>query len=124
MATFANQAATADRLIAAKGKAVTFTRENGVPGTFDPVTQVRTAASDLTITMNCVGIAPGKSAEFKIGSLIGRNLIELHCAPKLGQCPAPGDTFQWGGKPWKVIYVDELNPADDGAPYCKAYAER
>jgi hypothetical protein len=120
-ATYARQAATALRLISKSGADVVFTRK-GV-GTFDPVTQAETGAVDKTITMKAVGIAPGKSAEFKIGSLVGRNLMELHCAPNLGDTPLPGDTALWSKRSWKVVYVDALDPAADGSPYCRVYLE-
>lgn len=124
MAKFEGEAATALELIAENGALVTFTRVGATPGVRDPVTQQTTGAKDLVFSMQAVGFGPGKSAEFRIGSLIGRNLEELHLAPVLGTCPEPGDLAKWKGKDWKVIWSDPLDPAGDGAPYCKAYLER
>ena len=74
---------------------MTFTRVGATPGVRDPVTQQTTGAKDLVFSMQAVGFGPGKSAEFRIGSLIGRNLEELHLAPMLGTCPEPGDLAKW-----------------------------
>ena len=118
---YAQQAATAVKMIGAKGRAVTFTRK--ASGTFDPIAQT-TTGSPTTITMKAVGFAPGKSAEFRIGTLVGRNLIELHCAPALGPVPDKGDTVEFQGHTWSVIWVEELNPDGAGAIYAKTYLER
>lgn len=122
MSTYAASAATAKSLISRKGTAVTFTRTN--KGSFDPVTQTETGGRTTTLTMPGVGLAPGKSAEFRIGSLDRRNIIELHLAPSLGATPVPGDKVRWSGADWTVIWVNALDPASDGSPYCLAYAER
>lgn len=122
MSTYAASAATALNLIRRKGTNVTFTRK--VQGTFDPVTQAETGGRDTTLTMPGVGLAPTKSAEFRIGSLDRRSIIELHLAPNLGATPIPGDKVRWAGADWTVIWVNALDPASDGSPYCHAYAER
>ena len=80
--------------------------------------------STTTFTMKGVGLAPGKGAEFRVGSLASRNLIELHLAPNLGETPVPGDKVRWRNADWTVIWANPLDPAGDGAPYCLAYAER
>lgn len=122
MATYDAAAATAHSLISAKGTDVVFTRDGA--RTFDPVTQAETGKSATTLTMKGVGVPPGKSAEFRIGSLERRNLIELHLAPRLGAIPSPGDKVRWSGADWAVIWVNAIDPAADGPPYCLAYAER
>ena len=121
MGKYDASAATAHSLIGAKGTDVTFTRTS--VGSFNPITQVETITS-TSFSMKGLGIAPGRSAEFKVGSLKNRNIIELHLAPLGGTTPRPGDTVSWSGANWTVIWVDVLDPAADGAPYCKAYAER
>lgn len=118
---YAAAAATAFNLIGRKGADAVFTRLS--PATFDPVTQVETTSSEV-FTLKAVGVPPGKSAEFRIGSLERRNLIELHVAPRGGTTPQPGDTVNWAGANWTVIWANALNPAADGSPYTLAYAER
>lgn len=120
--SFAKEAATALRLIKARGREAVFTRTTG--GTFNPVAQATVGATTTTLRIFAVGLPPGKSAEFKIGSLVKRNLIELLCAPALGAPPAEGDSVLWGGYTWKVLWVDVLNPDGEGAVFAKAYAER
>jgi hypothetical protein len=114
-------AATARSLIGRKGALTTFTRE--VVGAFNPVTQASTTTT-TTFSLPAVGIPPGRSAEFRIGSLERRNLIELHIAPSGGMTPQPGDKVRWAGADWSVIWANNLDPAADGAPYSLAYAER
>lgn len=121
MSKYGAAAAAAHNLIGAKGTDVTFTRTTA--DTFNPVSQVETLIT-TTFTMKGVGLPPGRTAEFRVGSLQNRNLIELHLAPRLGTTPRPGDSVQWAGQQWTVIWVEILDPAADGAPYCKAYAER
>lgn len=122
MPKYASAASTASSLTASFGATVTFART--VKGTFDPVTQADTASSTLTFSMTAVAIAPGRSAEYRIGSIVGRKLIELHCAPKLGAVPDPGDVATWAGSNWRVIWANALDPAGDGSPYVLVYAER
>lgn len=114
-------AATAKGLIGRKGTLVQFTRET--PGTFDPVTQ-NESITTTTFSIPAVGIPPGRSAEFRIGSLERRNLIELHLAPSGGTTPIPGDKVRWANADWTVIWANTLDPAADGSPYALAYAER
>ena len=114
-------ASTAASLIGRKGALATFTRETG--SGYNAVTQVESVAT-TTFTLRAVGVPPGKSAEFRIGSLERRNLIELHLAPQGGNTPAPGDRVTWAGANWTVIWANALDPAADGSPYALAYAER
>ncbi|CAB4130454.1 hypothetical protein UFOVP119_78 [uncultured Caudovirales phage] len=118
---FDRAAATADRLLSKYGASVVFTRTE--QSAFNPVTQVTTAVSS-TFKMNGAGFPPGKSAEFRIGSLERRNIVELRLAPKGGTLPQPGDRAAWNGSTWNIIWVGALDPAGDGAPYCVAYGER
>lgn len=121
MPKYAGAAATAYNLIARKGAPVAFTRET--TAAFNPVTQQETK-STITFTLNGVAVPPDKSAEFRIGSLAKRNLVELHLAPNLGVSPQPGDKARWAGADWTVIWSNALDPAADGSPYALAYLER
>jgi hypothetical protein len=74
--------------------------------------------------MKGVALPPGRSAEFRIGSLEKRNIIEIHLAPLQGTVPEPGDKVTWGLRDWTVVWVSNYHPAADGSPYCFIYAER
>lgn len=121
MSTFAGVGAAATSLISRNGAVTTFTRKS--VSTYDPVTQTE-SSSITTFAMPAVGLPPGRSAEFRLGSLQNRNILELHLAPALGQTPIPGDQVTWGGASWTVIWVNALDPAADGSPYALAYVER
>lgn len=114
-------ASTANSLIGRKGATATFTREAATA--YNAVTQVETTTT-TTFTLRAIGVPPGRSAEFRIGSLERRNLIELHLAPNGGTTPLPGDKVSWAGVDWTVIWANALDPAADGSPYALAYAER
>jgi hypothetical protein len=115
------QAATALALVRRKGAAVTLTRESAE--SFDPVNQTGTSTS--TLSYYGIGMPPGKSAEFAIGTLEGRNILEFYLAPSgHRQAPQPGDTLSWAGATWKIIHVTAYDPAGDGAILFKAYAQR
>ena len=122
MAKYASSAATAKNLTTSFGATVTFKRS--VAGTFNPVTQTETGGTTLSFSMSAIGLAPGRSAEYRIGSIVNRNLQELHCAPNLGAVPEPGDVATWAGKDWRVIWASVLDPAGDGSPYVLVYVER
>ncbi len=121
MGKYAAQAATAHALLTKKGRAVVFTRTTA--SAFDPVTQTESVATE-TFSMSGLALPPGKNAEFSIGSLERRTLLEFHLAPREGKTPEPGDTLSWAGREWNVIWVSTIDPAGDGAAYTKAYAER
>ena len=121
MGKYASIGAVAHALIGKKGTDVTFTRHT--TKSFDPISQ-ETVVESSTFSMKGVAIPPGRSAEFRIGSIVNRNLIELHLAPRGGDVPVPGDMVSWAGKPWAVFWANALDPAGDGPPYCLAYAER
>jgi hypothetical protein len=108
-------------MIARYGATATFTRT--VAGTYNPVTQVEAGGEVIEFALPAIGMAPGKSAEYRIGSLERRDLVELHVAPALGMAPQPGDTVRWAGADRKVIWVNAMNPAADGSPYALVYAE-
>lgn len=122
MPKFSRASALATSLISRYGATATFTRT--VRGTYNPVTQVETGGEVIEFALPAVGMAPGKSAEYRIGSIELRNLVELHVAPALGMTPQPGDTVLWGGSDWKVIWANAMDPAVDGSPYALVYAEQ
>jgi hypothetical protein len=115
-------AATALALIARKGALVTFTRKN--TGPVNPITDVESPAATITGTFQVVGLPPGRSAESRVGSLIGRKLMEFHIARKGALMePSPGDTVEWGSTTWTLFWTQTYDPAADGAIYTLAYGE-
>lgn len=122
MGAYDQPAATALRLITAKGAAVPIKRT--VETMTDPVTQARTSTT-TTYTMRAVGLPPGRSAAYRIGTLEGRKLLELHIAQKgLAIEPGPGDVVTWAGAEWTVFWSDTYKPDGATAVYTLAYAER
>ena len=119
---FTSQINAADRLIRKFGGTVTLIRTT--EGEFDPVTQERQPALQSALFRAAI-LPPGKSAEYRIGSIVGRNLIELHMAQK-GQSmqPMPGDQVRWSNYDWTIIWATTYDPSGAGAIYSKAYAER
>lgn len=124
MGKFDDMAQTALELITEFGASVTLTR--AVDAIFDPVTQDRVAAAPVTGTFKAVEIPPGKSAEFRLGSLVKRNVIQLYLARwGVAMEPAPGDTLLWKGATYTILSpVTHYDPAADGAILTVAYAER
>ena len=122
MPKYTRVSALATSMISRYGATATFTR--AVRGTYDPITQTETGGDTLTFSVPAIGMAPGRSAEYRIGSLELRNLVELHLAPGLSDTPLPGDTVSWAGSDWKVIWANAMNPAADGSPYALVYAEQ
>ena len=122
MGKYAAQAASALALIAKKGGPVVVKRK--AAGAFNPVTQV-VAETVTTHTFQAVVMPPGRSAEFRAGSLAGKNAIELTLAQQ-GQSiqPGPGDSVTWQGKDWTIFWSTTYDPAGDGAIFTTAYAER
>lgn len=121
MSKYAGIAKTANNLLAKNGATITFTRTTD--SSFNPVTQ-SASSSTKKFSMKGIGVAPGRSAEYRIGTLQKRNVMEFHLAPNLGTTPQPGDKVRWLNADWTVIYVNDVNPAGDGSPYCMAYAEK
>lgn len=122
MSVYDGLARNALGLITRKGANAVFSREDR--SNIDPVTQTG-AETPVTATLKAVEIPPGKSAEFRVGSLVGRKVIQLYVA-RYGTtfAPAEGDTVTWGGVAHKVINVTHYDPAADGAILTVAYAER
>lgn len=122
MGKYDAQAATALKLITKKGGDITLTRYGAA--SFDPVTQ-RDVQSQTSYTAKGVCLPAGKSAEFRVGSLEGRNITECFFAAKgLSITPAPGDEFTFSASKWKIVWAQTYDPAGDGAILTKAYAER
>ena len=121
MGSYASAQSAALSLIKRKGAPATFRRTST---TLDPVSQAR-SESTATASLYTVGLPPGRSAEFHLGSLQRRNIIELHIAQKGSTfAPQPGDVVAWAGHEWAVIWSTTYDPDADGAIYTKAYAER
>ena len=122
MGKYAAQAASALALIAKKGGPVIIQRK--VAGTYNPVTQAATE-SVTSHTFQAVVMPPGRGAEFRTGSLAGKNAIELTLAQQ-GQSiqPGPSDIVTWQGKDWTIFWSTTYDPAGDGAIFTTAYAER
>ncbi len=122
MGAYDSAADSALRLITAKGAAVPIRRT--VETLADPVTQTR-VTSTATHTMQAVGLPPGRSASYRIGTLEGRKLLELHIAQNgLAIEPLPGDVVTWAGAEWTVFWADTYKPDGVSAVYTLAYAER
>lgn len=124
MAAYDAAAKSARTLLTKKGTTITVERRSA--GTIDPVTQVATGASSTEYSFKGLGLPPGKSAEYQIGSLAGRMIEEFHFAQR-GQTinPGPGDIVRgWKGADWTIFWSLTYDPTGDGAIYTKAYAER
>lgn len=115
-------AATALKLLQAKGRPVTLTRASWA--TLDPVTQSRTETT-VTGAFHGVLLPAGRSAEFRVGSLVGRNLGQIYLSRQgTAMEPSKGDIVEWGGATWTIIDVTHYDPADDGAVLTIATVER
>jgi hypothetical protein len=121
MAKYDAQATSASKLIAKKGVAVTLSRAGS--SYFDPVTQADVATTQ-TFLLTGVFLPAGKSAEFKVGSLEGRNVVECYFAKSASATPAPGDTFSFQGHRWEILNTTTYDPAGDGSVMTQAYAQR
>lgn len=122
MSRYQTAIGTAAGLIARKGRQVQIQRT--LKGEYDPITR-QSADTVVTHGYDAVGLPPGRSAEFRIGSLEGRRVMEFHIARR-GEAfePLPGDILTWAGEPWKLFWSSTLDPAADGAIYTLAYGER
>lgn len=122
MGKYAAQAASALALITKKGGPVVVRRK--AASTFDPVTQA-TTESWTSYTFQAVVMPPGRGAEFRTGSLAGKNAIELTIAQQ-GQTiqPGPGDRVTFKGQDWTIFWSTTYDPAGDGSIFTTAYAER
>ena len=123
MGIYDRQAASALALIKRKGTMITISR--AVADTFDPVTQERVPGVPITGDFYAVEIPPGRSAEFQIGSLVGRKVIQLYIArAETTMEPSLGDTTTWNGVEYTLLApVTHYNPAADGAVLTVAYGE-
>jgi hypothetical protein len=124
MTTYASATATARRLIQSKGKATTITPAAG-DGDYDPIDQVVTSDPAAPFACAAVGLPAGKSAEFAVGSMVGRNIQQFYIATADGvRSPIPGDRIAWGGADWTLKWTATYDPAADGAIFTSAYGER
>lgn len=122
MAKYQGAIDLAASLLTSKGADITITRR--VSGGFDPVTQTESITTTDHVFKGVV-LPPSKSAEFEVGSLVGKRAIQLNLAQK-GQSirPEPGDTVAWQGFAWTIFWATTYDPAGDGAILTIAYAER
>lgn len=118
--SYAAQIASARALVARKGSPVTVRRTSHA---YDPIAQTSTPAAATAATVG-VALPPGRSAEFEIGSLVGRDVTEFWLSPAGALGPVePGDELEWAGGTWKAFWTQTYAP--DGVPIItKAYAER
>jgi len=119
MTVFANQIATAKRLIAAKGQTVTFSRPGEL--NYDPATDTQIGASDTVFTGTAVVLPiSGGGSEFDVrlpGVVEGRaNHRELLVAAEgMTHAPMAGDkALGIEGDDWTIIGWVPLAP--DGTP--------
>ncbi len=121
MAKFLNAQGTALALIQKNGSKGTLSRR--VATAFDPVTQAETA-SDTTEEFDVVVLPPSQQAKFKVGSLEGRNAVEVYLAQKgRTMIPKPGDKLTVGGIAYTLFWAQTYDPALDGPIFTLAYAE-
>jgi len=119
--SYAAITANARALLTRKGADATITRKTGE--VYNPITQTATSSTS-TGTTPAVALPPGKSAEYEVGSLVGRTVLEfwMSTAGALGEVQ-PGDEITWPGGPWKVFWVQTYDPDGAGPIVTKAYAE-
>lgn len=114
MTVYSAQIATAQRLIKAKGAAVTVTQ---TATTYDPITG-GSVPTDTTYSTTAVLLPPDTqtlqayAAQFEDGTLV-LSKVQMALLPAFDATPAPGDTLTAGGVEWSVVGVEPLAP--DGA---------
>lgn len=122
MSKFLSAQQTAARMIAKAGSGVTLTREEVLA--YDPVTQEQQVTT-TTAVFQAVAFPPSAAAKHRVGSLEGRNALEVYFAQKdQTMRPQPGDTALIGGILYKVFWSQTYDPALDGAIMTIAYVER
>ncbi len=108
-------------LIRRMGALCAVTRTNSV--LTDPVTQAKTETTN-TMQFAVVGMPPGKSAEFRVGSLQGRSVIEFTAAPVDNvSVLMPGDKVSFGGQSYVVFWASHIKPDGLRTVISTAYAE-
>lgn len=122
MSKYLSAQAAAARMIKKAGTRTTLTRV--VEGTFDPVTQSETGGGPVGYPFTVAVFPPSQQARFRVGSLEGRNAVELYFSLE-GQTirPQPGDEIDIGGVPHVLFWSQTYDPALDGAIFTIAYAE-
>jgi hypothetical protein len=122
MGVYDGAKSTAAALIKAKGQAVTLTRVS--PGAINPATQEHTDTT-TSEAFRAVVLSPGPSAQFRIGTLVDRNIRMLYLDGKARTLvPSPGDKITIDGVDWSVIWSDALDPNGGGKIMTTAYVER
>lgn len=123
MSVYAGLAASASKLLAKMGGPATLRQT--AAGSYDPVTQV-TSAATLTETALTVALLPvGDSRAFAPGDLVRRNIQEAWVATRnITIIPQPGDHLVIGGAEWNVIRVTEYAPDQADPIAWRLYVER
>lgn len=108
---YASAAASATKLISAKGKSATFTRTTVA---HNPLAQTNVATS-TQYTLPTVAIPVGPTSQYRIAAgLVGKNILRFIVAPgTTGVRPQPGDTVLWGGETYTLRDVSITAPAAD-----------
>lgn len=122
MGKFLSNQQAAAALIAKFGGQAVLTRRT--PGMLDPVTQVRTGASETPYTVLAATMPAGQHAQYIAGTMEKRAALEAYVSLKgLAIVPEPGDALTVGGAIYKVFWVKTYDPASDGPIFSHAYLE-
>lgn len=123
MAKFLSAQQTAAALISKFGSAVTLRRT--LPGAFDPVTQSEIGETIASEQFTAVAVPPSQQAKYTVGTLEGRDALEVYFALKgRSMRPQPGDDVIMGGTTYRVFWAQTYDPALDGAIFTLGYVER
>jgi hypothetical protein len=95
-----------------KGAAVTFSYTT--PGTYDPVTEITTGSTTVTVSGYAMEIAGDPNLYLQLGLIESENPTLLFRPTTAGQLPALGATVAWGGETLTVKNINRL--AMDGTP--------
>lgn len=118
MTAYDVQITMADRMLSSRGAVATVQRMT--PGAYDPSTG--TAGAPVSATASAMGviIPAGRTAELRVGSLIGRRIQDVLLSPlttagaPLPFRPEPGDTIAVGALTLTILAVTTIEP--DGNP--------
>ncbi|CDH43847.1 hypothetical protein [Candidatus Contendibacter odensensis] len=117
-------AATAWRMIKAKGAVITLRQK--LTGAYNPVTQAETGGGTTDTAVYAVLLPPGNSRELAPGTLVTRNIMEAWIATAgVSVPPQPGDLLVTAsGILWTILTVTEYAPDGDSLIAWRAYVER
>jgi hypothetical protein len=113
---YSNLQATASRLLASKGQAVTL--QSMQAGTYDPDTSLNTQAAPTAFTLRGVLLDFAAGKEREGGELVQAGDKELYLEAKAGQAPKIDDKVVMAdGTVYTVLSVGEVNPAGTPVVY-------